>query len=201
MLTDISEQDAERLKEIINQMLTVNFLVKELEREKYLLARRYREQLTRFFQFLNWEIVFDDRHECIFTASRDVRHRRTLSRDESVWLLIICLIYQEKRRELSLSEFPVSTLYEIRSKYETFRLPFVNKTKLQELVRLCTRYKMMEALDPDIFSDDCRFRLFHTLMYAVDADRVEKLHEKIRRYETGAEGGQPYEVDEETAPD
>ncbi|MEW6275468.1 MAG: DUF4194 domain-containing protein [Bacillota bacterium] len=201
MLTGVSEQDRERLKDVVNQLLAVNYLVKDLEREKYFLARRYREQLTWFFQFLGWDVVFDDRHECIFVASREGVHRRSLTREESVWLLILRLIYQEKRQELSLSEYPIISLYEIRSKYETFHLPFVNKTRLQELVRLFSRYKLMESLDTDVYSDECRFRLFHTLQYAVDADRVERLHEKIIRYETGAEGGSFDEMDEQTPAD
>jgi len=201
LFTGVSEQDQERLKDIINQLFTVNYLVKELEREKYFLARRYREQLTQLFQFLGWDVVFDDRHECIFVASREAIHRRSLSREESVWLLVLCLIYQEKRQELSLSEYPITSIYEIRSKYETFHLPFVNKTRLQELVRLFSRYKLMESLDTDLYSDECRFRLFHTLQYAVDTDRVERLYDKIIRYDTGAEGGLLDEMDEETPAD
>nr|WP_277998919.1 DUF4194 domain-containing protein [Moorella sulfitireducens] len=184
---NISEQDRERLRDVINRLLAVNFLNKEQEREHYLVARRHRQALEDFFRFLGWEIVFDDRHECIFVLAPEAGCRRNLTREESIWLLVLRLIYQEKRQGLSLSEFPVTTLHEIRAKYEAFRLPLFNKTRLQELVRLGTQYRLLEPLDDDLSSDDCAFRLFHTLLYAVRADTVEKLHQKIANYEQGRE--------------
>lgn len=195
MISGLGEQELERLKEVINRLLAVNCLVKDLERDKYYFARRHRESLEQFFGFLGWWIEFDDRYECIFVSSPDSAHRRTLGRDESIWLLVLRLLYEEKRQGLSLSEHPVVTLHEIRSKYETFRVPFVLKTRLKDLVRLGNKYKLLQALDSEIWSDDCRFRLFHTLWYVVDADRVGHLHEKILRYEVGGEEGDD-EVDE-----
>ncbi len=191
---NLSEHEAGRLREVINRLLAVNFLNKEQEREHYLVARRHRQGLEEFFRFLGWEIVFDDRHECLFVLSPEAGCRRNLTREESIWLLVLRLIYQEKRQGLSLSEFPVTTLHEIRAKYEAFRLPLFNKTRLQELVRLGTQYKLLEPLDDDIRSDDCAFRLFHTLLYAVQADTVEKLYQKIAGYEPGKEEELPDEV-------
>lgn len=201
MFSELSEQDRERLKEAANRLISVNFLDKELEREKYMLARRQRADLEEFFRLIGWEVIFDDRHECIFVASPEAANRRHLTRDESIWLLVLRLIYQEKRQGLSLSEFPVTTLHEIRSKYETFRLPLFNKTKLQELVRLGGQYKLLEPLRADLSSDDCPFRLFHTLLYAIDADRLEKLEQKIARYETEQEEGMADEVVEASETD
>ena len=182
VFTDVSEQEREKLSDLINRLLAVNFVVKELERERYYLARRYRDDLKRFFALIGWEFLLDDRHECVAVISANSVHRRALSREESIALLIIRLIYEEKRRGLNLSQFPLTNKHEIRSKYETFRLAFPGKTRFQEIMRLFSQYKFLQALDDDLGQDDCRFRLFHTLLYALDMEELENVQEKIRNY-------------------
>lgn len=184
---NVSDQELEKLKELINQLLGVNFLLKEFDRENYLVARRHREALTDYFRFLGWELVIDERHECIALISPRMEHRRRLNREESIWLLVLRLIYQEKRQGLSLSEFPMTTLYEIRTKYQTFRLPFVKQTQLRQLVSFCKKYNLIDIQDVDITLDDCRFVLFHSLLHVIETEQVEVLTEKIRRYDRGEE--------------
>lgn len=193
----LSEQDREKLKDLINRLLSVNFLVKELERERYQAARKLRGPLAEFFKFLNWEFQLDERNECIFAFSQEGAHRLKLSREESIALLVLRLVYQEKRQGVLLTEFPLTTKYESRAKYETFRLPFPGKTRFQEIVKLLAHYKLLQTLDEELSSDDCRFRLFHTLLYAIDADSIERIHERIKAYDLESDEEELfYEMDE-----
>lgn len=187
MFPNVSDQELEKLSELINQLLGVNFLRKEFDRENYLLARRHRGALMDYFRFLRWELVIDERHECVALISPRMEHRKRLNREESIWLLVLRLIYQEKRQGLSLSDYPMTTLYEIRTKYQTFRLPFVKLTQLKQLVSFCKKYNLIDIQDADITSDDCRFVLFHVLLHVIDTEQVEVLTEKIRRYDRGEE--------------
>ncbi|MDE8565585.1 DUF4194 domain-containing protein [Anoxybacillus rupiensis] len=199
ILDALGEADKQKMSTALNRLLLVNFLVKEKDRETYMLIRRNREAAQTFFRFLGWEFVMDERHECIYVQGPDSSMRRSLSREETLWMLILRLIYQEKREALSLSEFPMTTIYEIRTKYETFRIPWVNMTKLEKLVRLCARYQLLDAMDADLRSDDTRFRLFHSWIYLVNMDEVRAIAERIERYATKKEGDLLDEVDEEAA--
>ncbi|WP_088076838.1 MULTISPECIES: DUF4194 domain-containing protein [Bacillaceae] len=196
-----SEIEQKELQDIINKLLSVNFLVKELDRTSYYLANRHKHKLEEFFKFLGWDFVIDDRHETIFVASPKGLHRKRLSREESIWLLVLRIIYQEKREGLSLSEFPITTLYEIKAKYETFRLPSFTKSKVNEYIRLCVRYQLMQPIDSDLHSDDCRFRLFHSWLHMIDSESIQQLNDKISRYELGIGEGDENEMDEETEAD
>lgn len=199
--TGLSETEREKVKTVINRLLAVNFLVKEKDREAYMLIRRHFEEIKSFFQFLDWEIVLDDRHECVFVYAPERRFRQNLDKEQSIWLLIIRLVYQEKRQEISLSEFPMTTIYEIKSKYDTFRFSWLNRTTLERFIKWCTRMQLMEALDADMRSDDCRFRLFHTWQYVIEADQVQVMQDKIGRYAKGEEEGFIDEAVEEHATD
>lgn len=199
MFEHLSEQEREKLKDLINRLLNVNFLVKELERERYQAARKLRPYLEEFFHFLNWDFQLDDRNECIFAFSKEGAHRLRLSREESVALLFLRLIYQEKRQGVILTEFPLTTKYEIRAKYETFRLPFPGKTRFLEIVKLFSQYKLLQPLDEEVNLDDCQFRLFHTLLYALDADSIERIHERIKSYDLELEEEELFDEVDETA--
>jgi hypothetical protein len=200
-LADVGEQEQERLRTVINRLLAANFLVKEKEREAYYLIRRHRERLEQFFHALGWNMVVDDRHECVFVHAPDSRLRRSLNREQTIWFLVLRLIYEEKRQGLSLSDSPLTSVYEVRNKYETFRLPWINRTQLEKLVRLCVRYQLLEPLDDDIRSDECRLRLFHTWMYVVDTEELAVIQEKLERFAEEPEGGLLDEMDEKAAVD
>lgn len=197
----LSDLEKQKVVAAINRLLAINFLVKEKDRESYLLVRRHKELFHSFFRFLGWDLVVDERHECLFVQGPGIGLRSSLNKDESVWLLVLRLLYQEKRESLTLSSFPMVTLYEIRSKYGTFQLPWVQVTMLDKLIRLCTRYHLLEPLDNDQRSDDCRIRLFHTWLYVLDTDRIQTITERIERYQPVRGGGLPDEMDEEAATD
>jgi hypothetical protein len=201
MYTSVSEIEQKELQDIINKLISTNFLVKELDRASYYLANRHKEKLEGFFQFLGWDFVIDDRHETIFVSSPKGSHRKKLSREESIWMLVLRIIYQEKREGLSLLEFPIITLYEIRAKYETFRLPNFTKSKVSDYIRLCISYQLLEPIDIEWHSDDCRFRMFHSWLYMIDGESIHLLNQKILRYEMETGEEDENEMDEETETD
>lgn len=179
--------NAERQKvvEALNSLLAINFLVKDFDRESYLAIRRNLEQVEAFFYFLGWDFNIDERHELIFVKSPKGIHRKTLTREESIWMLVLRLIYEEKRSEIRVSELPVVALHEIKSKYETFELPGYTKTKVKDFLQLCKRYQLMEAVDFDQTADDSRFKLYPGWIYVIDGENVTELIQKLNRYRSG----------------
>lgn len=196
MFSNSSEQEKEKLKDIINQLLAVNFMMKEVDKEKYQVARRHKEELENYFKFLGWEFVVDDRNDCLALISPRQDHRMRMTKEESIWLLILRLLYQEKRQGISLSEFPMVTLFDIKHKYQTFKFAFPNKSLLKQMVGFCKRYQLIEVKGADVTSDDCPFLLYHTFLHVVDTELLEGVAAKIQRYERGEEGTED-EVDEE----
>lgn len=201
MFADLSDSEQGKVRDVLNRLFEVNLLVKDKDREAYAVIRRHRPALEAYFRFLGWELTVDERHECVFLYIPDGRLRRRLDREQTLWLLVLRLLYEEKRQGLSLSDYPMVTLYEIRSKYETFRLEWVNRTVLDRLVRLCVQLQLIEAMDEDNRSDDARFKLYHTWMYVVQADEIAQLADRLERYGAGEEGGLLDEVDEAAAAD
>lgn len=186
---DLSDSEQLKVKEAIHRLLETNLLVKDKERDVFATIRRHRVALESYYRFLGWELVVDERHECVYLHIPDSRLRRHLDREQTLWLLVLRLLYEEKRQGLSLADYPMVTLYEIRSKYESFRLEWINRTTLDKLVRMCTQAQLLEPLDSDNRSDDARFKLFHTWIYLIQADEMKDLLDKLKSHMTSGEGG------------
>ena len=159
----------------------------------YIAARRYREELAEYFQVIGWEFSVDEHYEIVWLLSTGMAHRRALTMEESIWLLVLRLIYEEKRTGLSLSTFPMTTLAEIHAKYLALHLPELKKTALQRLTQLSKQYRLADVLDREL-SEEARIRLFHTLALAVDGEELSDLHKRLEIYRQRKE-----EDDEEAA--
>ena len=189
----LNEEERIRIRNVIQSLLSCNFLTREHDAALYIAARRYREELAEYFQVIGWEFRVDERYEIVWLLSTGMAHRRALTMEESIWLLVLRLIYEEKRTGLSLSTFPMTTLAEIHAKYLALHLPELKKTALQRLTQLSKQYRLADVLDREL-SEEARIRLFHTLALAVDGEELSDLHKRLEIYRQRKE-----DDDEETA--
>ena len=187
MWSNLNETDNGKLVALTNQLLAVNFLAKEKNRDLYYQIRKFENELSRFFKMIGWELVIDERHECVFLHSPHYQFRKRLKKDESIWFLIMSLLYKEKRSELTLSEFPSITLFEIKQKYETFQLPWIGRTALENLIRMCSKYHLMDVVNGTELLDESRFLLYHTWKYVIQEENLSVLGERVMKY-TNNEG-------------
>lgn len=189
----LNEEERIRIRNVIQSLLSCNFLTREHDAALYIAARHYREELAEYFQVIGWEFSVDERYEIVWLLSTGMAHRRALTMEESIWLLVLRLIYEEKRTGLSLSTFPMTTLAEIHAKYLALHLPELKKTALQRLTQLSKQYRLADVLDREL-SEEARIRLFHTLALAVDGEELSDLHKRLEIYRQRKE-----DDDEETA--
>ena len=66
MFQDLSDSEQSKVKEVIQRLMEVNLLIKDKDRELYATIRRYRTALEGYYRFLGWELVVDERHECVY---------------------------------------------------------------------------------------------------------------------------------------
>lgn len=177
----LNEEERTRIRSVIQALLSCNFLTREHDAALYIAARRYREEIAEYFQVIGWEFRVDERYEIVWLLSTGMAHRRALTMEESIWLLVLRLIYEEKRTSLNLSAFPMTTLAEIRAKYLALHLSDLKKTAIQRLTQLTKQYRLADVLDRDL-SEESRIRLFHTLALAVDGEELSDLYSRLDIY-------------------
>jgi hypothetical protein len=156
----------------------------------YAFLLRRRELVAEYLQVAGWELRHDERAQVFQAAHRDGAHRRRLSRDTTVWLLILRLIYAEKRErvEISLTRYPTVTVGEVAQRYAEFfsGQAVRKKTSLDEALRTLQSLKLVRAGGGGVLraaNNDQVVELLPTLEVVVPASAVAELAARLGEYQ------------------
>ena len=138
-------------EEIANYLLNNCFLIGNVDstREKYYYVINHEESFRQLFQPIGYTLVIHRNLRVVQLINNHGRGRLSLKKYESIMLLILRLLYVEKRESLSTSEERVlATVEEIKNEYEKLNLPRrFDKVLLEDSLRNIKRYNLVQPLD------------------------------------------------------
>lgn len=182
----------EKFRAAANKLLNQCFLLKKKEDTKkdYVFVRENIELFREYFDLLGYEIRINEDQEVIGLYNTFGTGKLSLTKNQSVLLLIIRLLYLEKKREISGSYDEVVVLMEeIRERFEMLSLKsqqHMSKQLQREMVSLFRKYNIIQNLDTDITRDDARILVYPSVLLAVSADDIDRYYEeseaKLREY-------------------
>lgn len=196
----------EKFKTAANKLLNNCFIVKKKEdtRNDYIFIIQNKDLFNEYFDLLGYRLELNEMQGVVALTSQLGTGRLRLKKIESILLLILRLLYIEKRKELSLNEDVVVLTDEIHQKYNMLKLEAkanLDKTTLRDTVRLFRRYNIVSNIDSDVTLSDARIRIYPSVLFAVPNDNLsilyEAINEKLKKYMKGGEQSD----DEETLQD
>ena len=103
---------------------------------------------------------------------------------ESITLLILRILYQEKMQELSLSQFVTVEIEEIQSRFIAlgFKDRVMDKTLLKQSLRTLKRFNIIETLDRDMTLSDSRIIIYPTIQMIVRSENITSIYQKLDTY-------------------
>ena len=121
-------------------------------------------------------------------------NRLNLKLYESVILLILRILYDEKKRELSVSDEVIVNLGDIQDKYLSLQIreKMIDKTTMRNALSMLRRFQIIETLDRDLGNEESRILIYDSILMAVRIDDIRKAYEKLEIYRKGKQ------TDEET---
>ncbi|MSP14339.1 MAG: DUF4194 domain-containing protein [Chloroflexi bacterium] len=137
--------------EAVRRLLADGLIWREDENDRriYAFLSRRRELVADYLQVAGWELRFEERLNIFHVVHREHAHRRRLNRDTTIWLLLLRLIYAEKRESMSiqLTRYPVVAVGEVAGRYAAFFPGQVvrKKTSLEEALRTLQALKLIRA--------------------------------------------------------
>lgn len=156
----------------------------------YAFLQRRRDLVAEYLQVAGWELRHDERAQVFQSVHRDGAHRRRLSRDTTVWLLLLRLIYAEKRErvELSLTRYPTVTVGEVAQRYAEFfpGQAVRKKTSLDEALRTLQSLKIIRAGGGGVLravNNDQLIELLPTLEVVVPATAIAEIAARLGEYQ------------------
>ena len=188
MAVDIKE-------EIANYLLNNCFLMGTVDttREKYYYVINHEESFRQIFLPIGYTLVVHRNLRVIQLINNHGSGRVILKKYESIILLILRLLYVEKRESLSTSEDMVfATVEEIKNEYEKLNLPRkFDRVLLEESLRNIKKYNLLKV--EDRLSDmDAKIRIYPSVMLAMPDVNINKAYEEtaklLAQYENSEDG-------------
>jgi len=179
-----------------NKLLNNCFIIKKKEdtRNDYIFIVQNKDLFIEYFDLLGYKLEINEMQGVVALTSVNGTGRLRLKKIESIFLLILRLLYIEKRRELSLNDEVIVLIDEIHKKYNMLKIetkPNLDKSMLRDNIRLFKKYNIVSNLDSDVTMSDARIRIFPSVLFAVPNDNLtimyDAINEKLNKYVNGGE--------------
>lgn len=205
MFEELMESAAqkERFRIAANKLLNQCFLLRKREdtKKEYIFVRQNRELFLPFFDLLGYDLKINEDQGVIGIANQFGTGRLSLGKYESVFLLILRVLYVEKRKELgTFSEEVTVLMEEIREKYAMLKIkakPLLDKGAERHMISLFRKFNLIQNLDGDISQPDARIIIYPSIIMAVDVEDINEYYamteQKLREYAGGSTDGESEE--------
>lgn len=177
----------EKFRIAANKLLNHCFLLKKREDTKkdYMFVKQNLEMFVIYFELLGYDLKINEDQGVIGLVNQFGTGRVELSKYESILLLILRLLYIEKRKELATYSEEVTVLMEeIREKYAMLKIkakPNLDKGMERNLVKVFRRYNIIQNLDSDVNQADARIIIYPSVIMAVAVENVNEYYEMTER--------------------
>lgn len=119
---------------------------------------------------------------------------------DSIILLILRILYDEKKRQLSAIEEVIVNLGDIQDKFVSLNIRdrIIDKTTMRNALSLFRRYQIVEILDKDMGDEESRILIYDSILMAVRTEDIKSAYEKLETYRKGKNAGNEETDEDET---
>jgi hypothetical protein len=183
------QRDKDDFSRICNRLLSNCFLCKrnEATRADYYFIVKYREKFSEYLSVLGYRLEINEEYGVVQLTNPQNYNRYNLKLFESVILLILRILYDEKKRELSVSDEVIVNVGDIHEKFMSLKIrdKMIDKTTLRNAVSTFKRFQLIETLDSDLSSEETRIIIFDSILMAVRVEDIKQAYEKLQNYKKG----------------
>ncbi len=188
VLEKMSQKDREQFRRTCGKLLSSCFICKRNENTKadYYFVMRLRETFEEYLGVLGLSLEISEQYGVIQVVSREGLGHASLKLADSIILLILRILYDEKKRELSLTDVVVN-VGDIQEKYLSMKVrdKQIDKTTMSNALRTLKRYNLVNLLDRDMSQEDGRVLIYDSILMAVRVEDIQRVSELIDKYRKG----------------
>ncbi len=198
VLQNMLQKDREEFKRICNRLLSHCFLCKNnaTNKSEYYFVLKYRTEFQEYLAVLGYRLEINEECGVIQLTNPQNYNRKNLKLYESIILLILRILYDEKKRELSVSDEAIVNLGDIQDKFLSLQIrdKMIDKTTMRNALQMFRRFHLIEMLDKDIGNEESRVLIYDSIMMAVRIEDIKQAYEKLELYRKGKKSDE--EIDE-----
>ena len=188
---ELSSKDKDIFKDITIRLLKVNFLLRRINSEMYLFILSHKDMFILFFQYINFDFIVREDKELAYIKSNDEKLSKNLTKNETICLLVLRLLYQRKIDEVSLSNDIEITIKELQD--QLFAVGFdsnndrVKKSILNDMLRTFKQHNIVYYNDQDTKLDNTIITIYPSIEVAMDFKEMEQILIRLESLSNGEE--------------
>ena len=175
LIRDLSSDDFERFKTAVHTLTSKTFIIRGIERERDLYDFTIRNSVLfeAWFSCMDAILVRDEGLGVIaFRGSGNTRLR--FSREEICAVLVLRLLYEEKRLEVSLTKFPVVSIRDFQDKYNAMAGEDIKKTALIKVLSRLSSCKLVSIESQDYADPEGIIQLYPSIPLSIDRKALDE---------------------------
>lgn len=189
LLEGMSQKDKEEFKRICNKLLSVCFICKKnvTSKSDYYFVLKHKEKFIDYLSVLGFRLDMNEEYGVIQLTNPQNYNRLNLKLHESIILLIMRILFDEKKRELSESDEVIINLGDIHDKFLSLKIrdKMIDKTLMRNALSLFRRFQLIETLDKDLGNEESRILIFDSILMAVRVEDIKMTYDKLEQYRKG----------------
>ena len=196
LLVDIPEKSRLDVPRIVNRLLGQTFLYQDVDADKddYYFVHRHRPVFDGLLELAGFSLLHDDYHR-IFQAISDFSYCRARYKlDESLMIVVLRKLYEEKIEHISLANDPIVTIGEVREEYRTItgKERDLGMIQYEALLRRLRSIGLIDTIDGrsiDVRDSESRLRLRGSVRLILPIQSADELEAWLRKYRAGGGAG------------
>ena len=182
------QKDKDEFRRVCNKLMSICFICKQNAdtKSEYYFILRQKPVFERYLDILGYMLEINEEYGVIQLVNRENYNHVHLRLYDSIILLILRILYDEKKRELSLTDVVVN-IGDIQEKYLSLKIreKQIDKTTMNNALRLFKRYNLMALLDKDLTQEDSRIVIYDSILMAVRVEDIKRVSDMIALYRKG----------------
>ena len=148
---------------------------------------KYRTEFQKYLSVLGFRLEINEESGVIQLTNPQNYNRLNLKLYESIILLILRILYDEKKRELSVSDEAIINLGDIQDKFMSLQIreKMIDKATMRNALQMFRRFQLIETLDKDLGNEESRVLIYDSIMMAVRVEDINQAYAKLELYRKG----------------
>lgn len=178
-LDDLTDSEYDLFSESLATLLSRSFIVRALDREErlYDFTIRNISLIEAWFSCAGIALKRDESLGVI-SCRPPASMRMRLTREETCALLALRLLYEERRKVLTLAKYPTVPVLDFLSRYRALTDRDLVKTRFVEILRKFNQYKLVSAPE-DALDPDAVIGLYPSVALALDQSAIDEISRAI----------------------
>lgn len=200
LLKGMLQKDKDEFQRICNRLLSHCFVCKGnvTTKSDYYFILNHRSEFKQYLEVLGYRLEINEEYGVIQLTNPKDYNRVNLKLFESIILLILRILYDEKKRELSMSNEVIVNLGDVQDKFLSLgiRDKMIDKTTMRNILSLFRRFQIIETLDKDLTNEESRVLIYDSILMAVRVEDIKQAYEKLEIYRKGKREDEEINEDE-----